>query len=360
MVTSADAARFDDTFEGVDRIVAFGDIHGDYDQFLRLLKQAELIDESLTWTGGDAHFVQIGDILDRGPDSRKIADLIMNLEGQAKRAGGRVHFVIGNHEAMNLVGDLRYVHAGEYEAFAGPGAERNQDASYRAHVRRIKNTRPKREWPDFDDAYEAKWKAEHPLGWAELRTAWGPKGDYGDWLLDQPAVLKINDMLFVHGGLGPTFLEADLAWLNDAVYSDLRRGIYNANGVAFDQEGPLWYRGLAWGEEETEGPHVDALLAKHGVNHIVIAHTPVTGAILPRFGDKVLAIDVGLGQHYGRRDAYLEVTDGQLRSIHRGRRLVIPSEGGEALLDYLKEAAALDPQPSPIEKKIRALELETN
>lgn len=355
MVTSAFAAQADESFEGVDRVVAFGDVHGDYVQFVRLLKQAGLVDEKLKWSGGEAHFVQLGDILDRGPDSRKIADLIMDLEREARRKGGRVHFVIGNHEAMNMTGDFRYVHAGEYEAFKGSNSKRNQDRAWRSHLEAVKRTTPKERWGEFDDAYKAKWLEEHPLGWSELRYAWSPKGTYGEWLLEHHAVIKINNMLFVHGGIGPSFVDASAAWLNDGINAELSTGIYNPEGLAFDQEGPLWYRELAWGKEATEGPHVDALLQTHGVDHIVVAHTPITGAIMPRFGNKIVLIDVGLGTHYGRRDAYLEVAGGELAAIHRGTRLVLPSGGRDELLAYLRAAAALDPAPSPIDKKIRAI-----
>ena len=82
------------------------------------LTAAEIVDGELAWSGADAHLVIVGDILDRGPDSRAAMDLLMKLETEAEAAGGRVHVLIGNHEAMNLVGDLRYVAAAEYAAFA--------------------------------------------------------------------------------------------------------------------------------------------------------------------------------------------------------------------------------------------------
>ena len=68
------------------------------------------------WSGGATHLVQLGDVPDRAPDTRKILDLLMRLEPQARRAGGYVHALIGNHEAMNVYGDLRYVSEGEIAA----------------------------------------------------------------------------------------------------------------------------------------------------------------------------------------------------------------------------------------------------
>ena len=101
-----------DTFPAVERIVAIGDVHGDYGQFLAALRQSGLVDGKGNWSGGRTHFVQTGDIPDRGPDTRKIIDFLTELTKQAEKAGGRVHALIGNHETMNVLGDLRYVHPG--------------------------------------------------------------------------------------------------------------------------------------------------------------------------------------------------------------------------------------------------------
>ena len=79
-----------DTWSGAEKIVAIGDVHGDYDAFARLLQAAGLIDENHDWAGGAAHLVQTGDVLDRGPDSRKVMDLLMKLEDQSRRHGGYV------------------------------------------------------------------------------------------------------------------------------------------------------------------------------------------------------------------------------------------------------------------------------
>jgi hypothetical protein len=104
----------DSVWTGVDRIVAVGDVHGDYQQFVTVLRSASVIDERDTWIGGATHLVQTGDIPDRGPDTRKIFELLQRLEKQAKKDKGMVHALIGNHEAMNVYGDLRYVTPEEY------------------------------------------------------------------------------------------------------------------------------------------------------------------------------------------------------------------------------------------------------
>ena len=104
-------------FEDVDRVVALSDLHGDHGAFVDTLTAAEVVDSEQRWAAGETHLVIVGDILDRGDDSRDSMDLLMRLEKEAESAGGRVHVLIGNHEAMVLIGDLRYVSAGEYAAF---------------------------------------------------------------------------------------------------------------------------------------------------------------------------------------------------------------------------------------------------
>ena len=100
-----------------ERVVAVGDIHGAFDNLVAILRAAQIIDNRNRWSGRRAILVQTGDILDRGPDSRKAIDLLRRLERDAQRAGGRVVSLLGNHELMRVISDWRYVSAGEIDAF---------------------------------------------------------------------------------------------------------------------------------------------------------------------------------------------------------------------------------------------------
>src|SRR5262245_38566625 len=86
-------------WQGVSRVVAIGDLHGDKDALIAVLRMASLIDSGDRWTGGTTHVVQMGDVPARGPQTRQALDLLMRLEQEALAAGGRVHALIGNHEA---------------------------------------------------------------------------------------------------------------------------------------------------------------------------------------------------------------------------------------------------------------------
>src|SRR5262245_16261395 len=194
---AATPARAQSEWDNVARVVAIGDLHGDYEKFVDMLQQAGLIDARNNWSGGQTHLVQLGDIPDRGPDSRRIMDLLMRLEPQARRAGGYVHALIGNHEAMNVIGDLRYVHPGESAAFAGVRSPGRRDDVCRATLAHLRENPPASGLPVFDDAYRAQWDEAHPLGYVEHRQNWAVSGRYGAWVAGHDAVIRINDTLYL-------------------------------------------------------------------------------------------------------------------------------------------------------------------
>ena len=285
-------------FSGVDRIVAVGDVHGDLPAFTEVLRAAKVIDPDGKWVGGKTNLVQIGDLPDRGPDTRKVIELLQNLEKQAKKAGGAVHILIGNHDAMNMYGDLRYTTAAEFAAFKTDKSAELREAYFQQLVEQNK--------PADRAAFKAKFDKETPLGWVEHRQAWEPKGPIGKWTASHPAVLKINDTLFVHAGLSPRFAASAIDEINKTVRAELLEPAKLQGGIAMAEDGPLWWRGIAQGPEEPMAAHVDALLKNFGVARIVIGHTPTKTAIQPRFGGRVIDIDVGLSQAYrGPKDCLI-------------------------------------------------------
>ena len=350
---SASAA---DVWTGIQRIVAIGDVHGDYQQFVALLRDTQLIDQRNRWTGGATHLVQLGDVLDRGADSRKVMELLMTLETQARRAGGQVHALIGNHEAMNIYGDLRYVSAQEYGAFRDGNSEKIRASFYQRHVETLKKTSPPEQLPEFDEAHRREWESRYPLGFFEHRYAFSPQGRYGKWILEHNAIIQINDTLFLHGGLSPKYGSDSIQTINEKVRAELQDPDKLAGGIVLDEEGPLWYRGLALAEENLLRSHVEQLLENYGARRIVVAHTVTEGAVIPRLQGKVLLIDVGLSALYGARRACLILEGDRAYALHRGQKLSLSGDSGPALLPYLKQAAALDPSPSPLQRMIQQME----
>jgi hypothetical protein len=350
------ALRAQDSWTGVERIVAVGDIHGDYGQLVRVLRSAAVIDRHNNWIAGKTHLVQLGDVVDRGPDSRKAMDLLVRLENQAQEQGGYVHALIGNHEAMNVYGDLHYVTKGEFAAFRNDGPGDAIEILYSQHIQELKRTTTLEKLPIFDDEYRRKWESRFPPGFFAHRFQFSPRGQYGKWIRGHDAVIRINDSIFLHGGIGPRYAAFSISQLNQGVQAELQDFTKLQGGMVMDPDGPLWYRGLALDEERSLARHVQTLLARHDAARIVIAHTVTEGTVIPRFGGRVLLIDVGLSGFYGSRLACLVIENGKPYTLHRGKPLEMPSDSGKDLLRYLKQAAALDPPSSPLAEGIAELE----
>ena len=333
----------EDTWKGVERVVAVGDVHGDLPQFTSVLRAAGVIDRDNNWTGGKAHLVQNGDLLDRGPDSRKLIELLMKLEKQSREAGGEVHCLVGNHETMNLYGDLRYVSAADYAEYQTDQSEALRDKAYKQHVEDMKHN-PQTAGVQADDAYRRKWESTHPLGFVERQNYFSANGEYGKWIRTHNALVKINDMVFLHGGISPKYAKMSIRKMNDEISKEMRDFSRLEGGVVMDQEGPLWYRGLAQDDERQLASHVKAVLERLGVKTIVIAHTPTKGMVMPRFDGKVLMIDVGLSATYGSHTACLVVEGGKQFAMHRGERVALPAMPAD-VTRYLAQIRNLDMMP---------------
>jgi len=308
-------------FQGVDRIVVFADVHGAYPQLISILRETGVIDAAEHWQGGKTHLVSLGDLLDRGPESRKALDLLMRLEGEATAAGGAVHVLLGNHEVMNMAGDLRYVSAPDYATFAGPEDDALRETTWQA----VTAKDPAAVRADFDAAF--------PSGYFAHAKAFASDGTYGRWLFDKPYLIVINDTAFVHAGLPPFVASLGLEATNENLHSQLQNYL-NAwqatskelnlakpigfqerpealaamgaqpqsdaiaklqDGELFTPTGPTWYRGQALCYPDTETQNLDAALAKLGAKRVIEGHTPQpAGRVLSRFDGRVLLLDTGM------------------------------------------------------------------
>jgi len=181
-----------------ERLVAVGDVHGDFDSFCLILRRTGLLDEQNHWIGGSARLVQTGDLVDRGPKGREAMDLLIGIEKQASKIGGQVVPLLGNHEVMNILGDLRYVTPQNYAAFADNESEKRRKnaydeyaAWYANHAKLLAAIKQ----PALP-ATEQGWMAEHPAGFLEYREAFSPNGNYGKWVRQHAAIVKIGGVIF--------------------------------------------------------------------------------------------------------------------------------------------------------------------
>jgi hypothetical protein len=214
------------------RIVAIGDIHGAYDEFVENLHRVRLIDDAGSWSGGNTTFVQTGDFLDRGEKVREVMDLLMALEPQAKAAGGRVEILLGNHEAMNLINETRDVNPRAYERFVDSESEARRNKAWEDYQALAKaraaeivsaGERQVAVPPVYSPPTREEWMSTHPPGAIEYLDALGPDGKYGRWLRKRQATLKIGDTVFVHGGFHPDFAAKKLDDVNGQVKDEIEK-----------------------------------------------------------------------------------------------------------------------------------------
>src|ERR1700692_3952855 len=204
-------------------VVAIGDVHNNFDGFVAILQRAGLTDQQNHWTGGKTTFVQVGDLLDRGPKPREVMDLMMALEKEAPQAGGRVVSLLGNHEVMNIMGDLRYVTPANYASFADGNSEKRQKDAY-GEYQKWKDSHASlfAELPQPMELTEAEWMARHPAGFIEQREAFGPKGEYGEWLRKHAAVAEIEGIIFLHGGISPDVAKTKIDAINNQIQDEIK------------------------------------------------------------------------------------------------------------------------------------------
>lgn len=304
-------------------IIAVADLHGDYDAFTAILKSADLINAKGDWVGGDAVLVQLGDLPDRGPDTRKMIEHLKKLEKQAKRKGGRVVALIGNHEAMNVTGDLRYVTPEEFAAFADSKSEKLRTAHFKLNAEALSVYYRKKDPALTDDDVRAAFDAEFPLGYIEHRLAWSPHGEIGKWVASHDAITKVGDTLFVHGGISAAYASFPMTKINTDV-----RDALNARGgpILEDDAGPLWYRGLA--SETPEGEiDVAAALAAYDAKRIVIGHTPHKEGVKSYYGGRVIAADTGASKAYGGIRSFIRIDDNGVTAVENGVARTVGGDG---------------------------------
>jgi len=360
------------------RLVAIADVHGAYPQLVALLQRIGLIDARRNWVGGSTVLVQTGDLIDRGAESRACLDLLMALETQAPRKGGEVIPLLGNHEVLNLVGQLAYVTPDIFKTFADSGSEKRRQRAYGEYVKFLQAHAGHGHAlaPPADEGKRAKWMEAHPLGFVEHRDAFGPKGKYGRWIRTHHAVVQIGDGVFLHGGLSPSFpvpgitqlddrmmaelpvfdavwqrlVEAHVIWRDmtlpeAATFASEEAAWLSASGgaalpvadtikqlgdvdhwmVSLDPDGPLWYRGLADTPDQTLLDAFSAMLARLHVRYMVVGHTPQdSGEIVPTFGGRVFLLDTGmLPSVYDGRATALEIQNGHFSALSADRPAVV-------------------------------------
>ena len=243
------------SFSNVNRIAALSDIHGQFDLLVALLKNNKIIDNNLDWSFNKGHLVIIGDVFDRGDKVNQILWLLYKLEIQAKNMGGRLHFLLGNHEYMVLQKDLRYI-----------------NRKYRFSAKSL------------------------DLKYHEL---YGKETILGRWLRSKPTIIKINNTVFTHGGVSKKFIKdrgVDFDQINDLMRNNIdfspkkmkSRDYYKLYN---SEESLVWYRDYfkEYGDDLSE-KDISEILKNLNSKHIVVGHCPYD-EIIPLYNNRIFGVD---------------------------------------------------------------------
>jgi 3',5'-cyclic AMP phosphodiesterase CpdA len=233
-------------------ILIVSDIEGNWYSFKKLLQNGRVIDENFNWIFGKGHLVLLGDFMDRGLNVTQILWLIYKLEDDAEKQGGKVHFILGNHEVMNLVGMTYHVRS-KYKKLC---EKLNMDYS---------------------------------------NYLYGDNSELGSWLRSKNTVEKIGDYLFVHGGISPEMYKKQLSinTINEKVRNYNK--ITEKDEFIFGNDSPLWYRGYVRDKEDNIKEYIDSILEYYRVKKIIVGHT-CRSNIKYSVNNRVIDVDVHFPQ----------------------------------------------------------------
>jgi len=331
-ITHLYAADIQCIWTGVEKIVAVGDLHGDYENFITILKGTGLIDDELRWTGCKTHLVQIGDVMDKGDYAKEILDLLMRLEKEAEEAGGKVHMLIGNHEEKNIIG-IAFDYEGDVtlRQFVSFLPDEFREKNEEKFMKKIADNPPKKRDsdPSKDKKLSKYWKKLMRSKKGQLKYYMNFNEKYGKWILEHNVVIKINDIIFVHGGISENFSTWKLEDINDRArveLHDLRRAHMNSTPpkireyerkIVYNPNGPYWYRDFALRKGTRFTEKVDRILDNLNAQNMVIAHTPIlikSKYNMQRFQGRIWIIDTGIAEAYraqGGRLSALIIENGE-------------------------------------------------
>ena len=269
-------------YANVNKRLVISDIEGNFRAFRKLLQGNGVIDADFNWTFGDGHIVLIGDFFDRGEQVTEVLWFIYYLEEKAKVAGGYVHFILGNHEIMNLSDDLRYV--------------------------------------------QQKYKDNAILLNEKYESLYDENTELGRWLRTKNIIEKIGGVAFMHGGISA---EINKMNLSVSAIDQLARPYYAdttykypdiKTDIILNNLGPFWYRGYYTGRKASP-QQLDSTLSGFGVNHIITGHTIVADTVSVWYDGKVMNTDV---HHAAGKSEALLIEDGKYYRVNaEGKKVLL-------------------------------------
>jgi hypothetical protein len=244
------------SYKSIDSLSVISDIHGEYNTYITLLKAMGIIDQNLKWSFGKGHLVVLGDIFDRGNMVTEVLWHLFGLEKQAEKAGGMVHVLLGNHEVLILNKDLSYI--------------------------------------------SEKYKKVEAISNSNYSDLYSENSVLGKWLRTKPAIISINNIIFVHGGIAMELVQRNLSIRRiNQIFSSNIMGKEKESGEDYkvsdflnDFNGPLWYRGY-FTDANFQESRLDSILSFYHKEHIVVGHTTQKD-VQSLFNNKIFGVDAGI------------------------------------------------------------------
>jgi hypothetical protein len=257
-----------ETYNLPDKIIVISDIEGNFDAFSSFLLNNKVIDNNYNWIFGNGHLLLNGDFVDRGKNVTQVLWLIYKLENQADKQGGKVHYILGNHEIMNFQGNANY-----------------NKKKYKRVAQLISK----------NDSINVATK-----------FMYSDKTELGKWLRSKNVIEKIGNYLFVHAGISPEILKysVSISDINRIARDNWDKNLYDeeennkVENFITGKKGIYWYRGLAQDYkyyEKIKEAELNKVLKYYKTDKIIFGHTVVED-ITKEFKGKTINIDVKHGE----------------------------------------------------------------
>lgn len=299
-------------WDGVPKVTAVGDVHGDFDALVKILTAEGLMDQKYRWIGQDRHLVMLGDLVAGGERSRDVIELIISLETQAQKSGGRVHSLLGNHDLIVASGDFASMSKSDRQAFVDKTTTKPKDINQKL--------------------------TEMFLG----------DGPYSNWMASRPIVLRINDQLFVHAGIDDRVSGLSIDQINRIASEwilffqgrgkqpdpktgwivGIRNGKFRHNdGLAFNRDFKITRQVRRQGDKAPKGAikrkQLHELLAEFEVRKMVIGHVPTPENKIklkhPYYRQLVVSVDTQISDRKLGRLSSLEINNGKFQKLYFDR-----------------------------------------
>ena len=340
LASQATAGDGSGKYTDVEKLVAIGDLHGDYKALRKILRSSGIVDLEGNWIGGGAHVVLNGDLIAGKKKSKELIDFVIALEGQAELAGGRVHALLGNHDILVASGDYSHMTGSERAAFI-PGAKPEVETDMEAQ----REPAPERQLELPLESEDARALKEI----AALNELFMDKGPYGKWMAKRPMAVMINKKIYVHAGFEAEALNYKIREINELTHAWMKyfqgRGerppettewiVGMRNGAFKGEIGPAFSRvykinRLQAGLDDMrrEGTPSKELVAKilahFGAEQMVLGHMPTpTGQIMtshPYYGKMIALIDTKISDEEIGKVSALVTEDGRTESRYFARK----------------------------------------